>query len=87
MYQGLLITDDTTVKANAYLLQDWARFTGGRNGVHLAIHPAGRFIVIANYATGSVSVVPIAADGTLAAATQVATLQWSRSVVLRDPSC
>jgi 6-phosphogluconolactonase len=49
--------------------------TGGRNGVHQAIDPAGRFMAVANYATGSVSVLPIASDGTLEAATQVVTLQ------------
>jgi 6-phosphogluconolactonase (cycloisomerase 2 family) len=49
--------------------------TGGRNGVHLAIHPAGRFLAVANYGTGSVSVLPLHADGSLADATQVVALQ------------
>jgi 6-phosphogluconolactonase (cycloisomerase 2 family) len=37
--------------------------SGGRNGVHLAIDPSGRFVVAANYATGNVGVLPIRADG------------------------
>src|SRR5438270_3505359 len=40
--------------------------TGGSNGVRQAIDPAGRFMLIANYATGTVAVLPIAADGALA---------------------
>jgi len=40
--------------------------TGGTNGVHLAIDATGRFLVLANYATGTVAVLPINADGSLA---------------------
>jgi len=38
---------------------------GGKNGVHLAIDPTGRWILTANYNSGSVGVVPIQPDGTL----------------------
>ena len=38
---------------------------GGKNAVHLAIDPTGRWIVTANYNAGSVGVVPIEKDGTL----------------------
>src|ERR1044071_9303440 len=38
---------------------------GGKNPVHLAIDPTGRWILPANYAAGSVGVVPIEKDGTL----------------------
>jgi 6-phosphogluconolactonase (cycloisomerase 2 family) len=38
---------------------------GGKNPVHLAIDPTGRWIVTANYTAGSVGVVPIEKDGTL----------------------
>jgi 6-phosphogluconolactonase len=38
---------------------------GGKNPVHLAIDPTGRWIVTANYSAGSVGVVPIAKDGIL----------------------
>src|SRR5215471_2570981 len=32
--------------------------TGGRNGVHQAVDPSGRFLLVANYSTGSVAVMP-----------------------------
>jgi 6-phosphogluconolactonase (cycloisomerase 2 family) len=48
--------------------------TAGSNGVHLAIDPSARFLVVANYASGSVSVMPIREDGTLADAAHVWTL-------------
>ena len=38
---------------------------GGKNAVHLSIDPTGRWIVTANYTSGSVGVVPIEKDGTL----------------------
>ena len=38
---------------------------GGKNAVHLSIDPTGRWIITANYAAGSVGVVPIEQDGTL----------------------
>ncbi|HJU19881.1 MAG TPA: lactonase family protein [Stellaceae bacterium] len=38
---------------------------GGRNGVHLSVDPENRFLVTANYANGTVSVVPLEADGAL----------------------
>src|SRR6516165_10165278 len=36
--------------------------TGGRNGVRQAVDPSGKFLVVANYASGSVAVLPIEAD-------------------------
>jgi 6-phosphogluconolactonase len=39
--------------------------TGGHNGVRQAVDPNGRFLVVANYASGSVAVLAIAADGSL----------------------
>jgi 6-phosphogluconolactonase (cycloisomerase 2 family) len=48
--------------------------TGGKNGVHLAIAPGGRFLVVANYAAGNVAVLPIRADGALADAVHVIAL-------------
>ena len=41
--------------------------TGGRNGVHLAIDATNRCLALANYATGALVVLPINADGSLAA--------------------
>jgi len=48
--------------------------TGGRNGVHQAIARDGRFMVVANYGSGNVAVLPIRADGALADAVQVVVL-------------
>lgn len=39
--------------------------TGGKNGVREAVDPSGKFLVVANYASGSVAVLPIAPDGSL----------------------
>jgi 6-phosphogluconolactonase len=40
--------------------------TGGSNGVRQALDPAGKFLVVANYGSGSVAVLAIAPDGSLA---------------------
>lgn len=40
--------------------------TGGTNGVHLAVDPSNRFLVVSNYASGSVAVLPINKNGSLA---------------------
>jgi 6-phosphogluconolactonase (cycloisomerase 2 family) len=39
--------------------------TGGRNGVHLALSHNGRFLALANYASGSVAILPVHPDGKL----------------------
>src|SRR5262249_35799370 len=39
--------------------------TSGKNGVREAVDPSGKFLVVANYASGSVAVLPIAPDGSL----------------------
>ncbi len=48
--------------------------TGGRNGVHQAVDQAGRQMIVANYSSGSISVMPVRTDGTLGDATQVISL-------------
>ena len=48
--------------------------TGGKNGVHDAVDPSGKFLVVANYASGSVAVLPIAPDGSLKDQQQVVQL-------------
>jgi len=48
--------------------------TGGRNGVRQAIDATGRWMIVANYASGSVAVLPVRADGTLADQHQLVTL-------------
>lgn len=40
--------------------------TGGTNGVHLAVDASNRFLVVSNYASGSMAVLPINEDGSLA---------------------
>ena len=39
--------------------------TGGNNGVRQAVDPSGKFLVVANYASGTVAMLPIAPDGSL----------------------
>jgi len=39
--------------------------TGGKNGVREAVDPSGKFLAMANYASGSVAVLAIAPDGSL----------------------
>ncbi len=48
---------------------------GGRNPVDLALDPSERFLVVANYGTGAVAVVPLAADGALLAVSQAHVLE------------
>lgn len=48
-----------------------ARASGGGTPCHLTVHPAGRHLLTANYATGSVAVHPLGTDGSLAEASQV----------------
>jgi 6-phosphogluconolactonase len=39
--------------------------TGGNNGVRQAVDPSGKFLIVANYASGTVAVLAIAQDGSL----------------------
>jgi 6-phosphogluconolactonase len=43
----------------------------GTHPCHLMLDPSGKFLVVANYTSGSVAVFPVAADGRLGAATAV----------------
>ena len=45
--------------------------SGGSIPCYVAVHPSGKFLLIANYTGGSFSVIPIKADGSLGAATDV----------------
>lgn len=45
--------------------------SGGKGPAHLSVHPSGRFVLVANYFGGSVAVLPIQADGSLGAATDI----------------
>jgi 6-phosphogluconolactonase (cycloisomerase 2 family) len=48
--------------------------TGGKNPVHLAIDPSGRYIVVSNHLSSSLAVLPIARDGSLGEVSQLVTL-------------
>src|SRR5262245_4256128 len=48
--------------------------TKGKNGVHLSIDGTGRFLIVANYDTGTLAALPINKDGSLAAVCDLATL-------------
>ena len=48
--------------------------TGGSNVVHLALAASGRFLVVANYGTGSVAVLPVRSDGAIESAAHVLSL-------------
>ncbi len=45
--------------------------SGGKGPTHLSLHPNGKFVLVANYFGGSVSVLPIKEDGSLGEATDV----------------
>jgi 6-phosphogluconolactonase (cycloisomerase 2 family) len=48
--------------------------SGGRNGVHQAIDPSGRYLLVANYSSGGIAVMPIRPDGGLEDASLVVPL-------------
>ena len=48
--------------------------TGGRNPTHLAVDPSSRFLIVANYGTGTLAALPINSDGSLAPLSDLATL-------------
>ena len=45
--------------------------SGGAGPTYLSLHPSGKYLLVANYFGGSVAVLPILPDGSLAAATDV----------------
>lgn len=45
--------------------------SGGAGPTYVSLHPAGKFLLVANYFGGSVAVLPVAADGRLGDATDV----------------
>ncbi len=49
--------------------------TGGKNGVRQQIDPSGKFMVVANYGTGTVAVLPVKPDGSLGDYIQLAELK------------
>ena len=47
----------------------------GKNPVHLALDPTGRYLVVSNHITGSLVVLPISDDGSLKAVSQLVRLE------------
>ena len=45
--------------------------SAGTSPAHVSVHPSGKFVFVANYGAGNVAVFPVAADGTLSAASDV----------------
>jgi 6-phosphogluconolactonase len=45
--------------------------SGGAGPTYVSVHPAGKFVLVANYFGGSVAVLPILADGRLGEATDI----------------
>ncbi len=45
--------------------------SNGAGPAHLSVHPSGKFVLVANYAGGTLSVLPIQSTGALGAATDV----------------
>ncbi|HQY64712.1 MAG: lactonase family protein [Myxococcales bacterium] len=45
--------------------------SGGTGATHVSLVPSGRYLLVAHYTSGQLSVVPVAADGTLAAPSDV----------------
>jgi 6-phosphogluconolactonase (cycloisomerase 2 family) len=70
-YATAFSIDATTDRLSVLNQQD----TGGRNPVHLAVDPSNRFLVVSNYSSGSVAVLPINADGSLAPLSDLVELQ------------
>jgi 6-phosphogluconolactonase len=54
-----------------------AQSTGGFAPCHLSVDPGGRFLLVANYQSGSLAAIPIAGDGHLAPATGI--VRWRGS--------
>ena len=49
--------------------------TGGKNGVRQGLDSSGKFLIVANYAGGNVTVLPVAEDGALKNQTQLVELK------------
>ena len=45
--------------------------TGGKNGVRQMLDPSGKFLIVANYASGTVAVLPVTENGALRDQTQL----------------
>jgi 6-phosphogluconolactonase (cycloisomerase 2 family) len=66
---GSISALDLTDPANPVVLN--SQSSGGDVPTHVSVHPSGRYVFGANYGSGSVVVLPIAADGSLGAYTDL----------------
>ncbi|MFD1316368.1 lactonase family protein [Namhaeicola litoreus] len=53
------------------------QLAGGRNPVHINLHPKGEFLINSNYTDAGISLFPIKEDGTLSAYTELFTFEGS----------
>lgn len=60
--------------------------SGGNGPAHLSVDRTGEVVLVANYGSGTVAVLPIQADGGLAAATDVETPGIKAHQIVTDPS-
>lgn len=60
--------------------------SGGDGPAHVSVDRAGKFVLVANYGDGMISVLPIRADGGLDAATQTLFAGMNAHEILTDPS-
>ncbi|MDR2563180.1 MAG: lactonase family protein [Prevotellaceae bacterium] len=69
-------TDDEAASVQSFRFENGrlthlnTQATGGASPCHVSVEPRGRFIVTANYTGGSVSVFPLAGDGSIKKASQ-----------------
>lgn len=57
--------------SNGHLTEIGRQDTGGSGAPHLSVHPSGKWLAVAHYTSGHTSILPILADGTLGAPTDV----------------
>lgn len=61
--------------------------TGGTNSVHQALDPSGRFLIVANYASGSVALMPVRSDSGLEPACHVLLLSGDPGPHRTEQAC
>jgi 6-phosphogluconolactonase len=60
--------------------------SGGDGPPFVSVDPQGRWVLVANYTSGTVAVLPIQGDGSLGAAVDTATVGANAHMILADPS-
>lgn len=59
--------------------------SGGTGPAHLSVDRAGKFVLVANYGSGAIAVLPIRSDGGVGAATQMLTAGANAHMILAAP--